>query len=112
MFHERNGNKLLNLLHFSPACSMMRHRSPGFFLIVGRERARYRDEQARHDYGRAGSSPIIEKLRMRIMTTRLGWVLAAMLALVVASLNASDDRTGKTAAPGAPRPAGAGGSRI
>jgi hypothetical protein len=49
---------------------------------------------------------------MRIMTKRLGWVLAAMLALAVASLNAGDDRTGKTAAPGAPRPAGAGGSRI
>jgi len=44
------------------------------------------------------------------MTKRLGWVLAAMLGLAVASLHAGDDRTVKTA-PGAPRPAGTGGSR-
>jgi len=55
------------------------------------------------------------------MTKRLGWVLAPMLAFGVVALRASDDRTtakaaapgssGKTA-PGAPRPAGAGGARI
>jgi hypothetical protein len=59
---------------------------------------------------------------MGIMRKRLGWVLAPMLALGVASLHASDDRTtakaaassdstGKTAS-GAPRPAGAGGARV
>ena len=53
------------------------------------------------------------------MTRRLGWTLAPMLALAVVSLTAADDHTTtKTAAsnvtktaPGAPRPAGAGGSR-
>jgi hypothetical protein len=45
---------------------------------------------------------------MGIMTKRLGWILAPMLVCVV-SLTAADDR--KTA-PGAPRPAGAGGARV
>jgi hypothetical protein len=58
---------------------------------------------------------------MGIMTKRLGWILAPMLAFGVVSLRANDDRTTAKAAasaassktaPGAPRPAGAGGARI
>lgn len=59
---------------------------------------------------------------MVIMTKRLGWALAPMLAFGVVALKASDDRsTAKAAttpasssktAPGTPRPAGAGGARV
>src|SRR5689334_19027498 len=58
---------------------------------------------------------------MGIMTKRLGWILAPMLAFGVVSLAASDDRTPAKAAsassnsktaPGAARPAGAGGARV
>jgi len=56
-----------------------------------------------------------------MMTKRLAWMLAPVLAFGVVSLKASDDRTTAKAAaasassktaPGTPRPAGAGGARI
>lgn len=53
------------------------------------------------------------------MTKRVRWVFAPMLALAVVSLSAADDRTTAKAAttssktaPGAPRPAGEGGSHV